>query len=128
MYLARGIEWNGRRSEMVGAVPADIVMHERPVGRGYVHLRETGRGPWATRQAGADALIRAHEFHYSSVANLAPDARFAYEVERGHGIDGRHDGFVYKNLLASYAHLRDVAGNPWARRFVDFVRSCKHAT
>ena len=128
MYLARGIEWNGRCAEMVGAVPADIVMHARPVGRGYVHLRETGRGLWAAPQAGEDALVRAHEFHYSSVENLAPGVRFAYEVERGHGIDGQHDGIVHKNLLASYAHLRDVAGNPWARRFVDFVRRCNHAT
>ena len=125
MYLARGIEWQGRRAEMAGVIPADIVMHRRPVGRGYVHLRETGRGPWPQHPDHA-ALIRAHEFHYSSVENLAPDVEFAYEVERGHGIDGRHDGIVHKNLLASYAHLRDVAGNPWARRFVDFVRSCNH--
>jgi cobyrinic acid a,c-diamide synthase len=124
MYLARGIEWNGRAAPMVGVIPADIVMHKRPVGRGYVHLRETGRGPWPGPQA---PLIHAHEFHYSSVENLGPDMAFAYDVERGHGIDGRHDGIVHKNLLASYAHLRDVAGNPWARRFVDFVRSCRHA-
>ena len=124
MYLARGIEWNGRRAGMVGVIPADIVVHRRPVGRGYVHLRETGRGPWPGSQG---PLIHAHEFHYSSVENLAPDVEFAYEVERGHGIDGRHDGIVHKNLLASYAHLRDVAGNPWARRFVDFVRSCNRA-
>jgi cobyrinic acid a,c-diamide synthase len=125
MYLARGIEWNGRRGEMVGVIPADIVMHARPVGRGYVHLRETGRGPWP--QPPGSAPIRAHEFHYSSVDNLPPGIEFAYEVERGHGIDGRHDGIVHKNLLASYAHLRDVAGNPWAKRFVDFVRNCRHA-
>jgi cobyrinic acid a,c-diamide synthase len=125
MYLARGIEWNGRRAGMVGVIPADIVMHRRPVGRGYVHLRETGRSPW--RQVPQAPLIHAHEFHYSSVENLAPDVAFAYEVERGYGIDGRHDGIVHKNLLASFAHLRDVAGHPWARRFVDFVRSCHHA-
>jgi cobyrinic acid a,c-diamide synthase len=124
MLLARSIEWRGRRAEMAGAIPADIVMHERPVGRGYVHLRETGRGPWTPA---APATLRAHEFHYSSVENLAPGATFAYEVERGHGIDGRHDGLVRRNLLASFAHLRDVEGNPWARRFVDFVRSCAHA-
>ena len=106
---------------MVGAIPADIVMHRRPVGRGYVHLRETGRGPWARAAAGPQT-IRAHEFHYSSVENLAPGVEFAYEVERGHGIDGRHDGIVHRNLLASYAHLRAVEGNPWARRFVDFIR------
>ncbi|MDA1117510.1 MAG: cobyrinic acid a,c-diamide synthase, partial [Proteobacteria bacterium] len=118
MYLARSIEWNGRRAEMAGVLPADIVMHARPVGRGYVHLRETGCGPWPARPAG---VICAHEFHYSSVENLAPGLEFAYDVERGHGIDGRHDGIIYKNLLACYAHLRDVAGHHWAARFVEFA-------
>jgi cobyrinic acid a,c-diamide synthase len=125
MYLARSIEWNGRRAEMAGALPVEIVMRPRPVGRGYVHLRETGNGLWPAPQPGESTLIRAHEFHYSSVEKLAPGVRFAYEVERGYGIDGRHDGIVHKNLLASYAHMRDVAGNRWARRFVSFVRSCK---
>ncbi len=128
MYLARGIEWKGRHAEMVGAIPADIVMHPRPVGRGYVQLRETGRSPWPQPPVQASQPIRAHEFHYSSVENLAAGVEFAYEMERGHGVDGRHDGIVHKNLLASFAHLRDVSANPWARRFVNFVRSCKHAT
>ena len=128
MYLARGIEWNGRRAEMVGAIPADIAMHDRPVGRGYVHLRETGRGPWSRPVGGdATALMRAHEFHYSSVENLPADVEFAYEVVRGHGIDGRHDGIVYKNLLAAYTHLRDVADNRWAARFVNFIRRHKRS-
>ena len=128
MYLARGIAWDGRRAEMVGAIPADIVMHARPIGRGYVHLRETRFSPWPVAAALARTQpLRAHEFHYSSVENLPSGTRFAYEVERGHGIDGRHDGIVHRNVLASYAHLRDVAANPWARRFVDFIRSCKHA-
>jgi cobyrinic acid a,c-diamide synthase len=91
-----------------------------------VHLRERGCSPWPQPPVRGSQPIRAHEFHYSSVENLAPGVEFAYEVERGHGIDGRHDGIVHKNLLASYAHLRDVAGNPWAKRFVNFVRSCKH--
>lgn len=125
MYLSRGVEWNGRRAEMVGAVPADIVMHARPVGRGYVHLRETGRSPWFRGEVRPAGRIRAHEFHYSSVENLPPDIEFAYVVERGHGVDGRHDGIVKWNLLASYAHLRDVAGNRWARQFVDFIRTCR---
>ena len=125
MYLARGIEWHGRRAEMAGVIPADIVMHDRPVGRGYVNLRETGHGLWPASRSAGEALIRAHEFHYSSVENLAPGARFAYDVERGHGIDGRHDGIVHRNLLASYAHLRDVAGNRWAGRFVEFIRCCR---
>jgi cobyrinic acid a,c-diamide synthase len=127
MYLARGIAWNGRRAEMVGAIPADIVMHPRPVGRGYVHLRETGKCPWPHGAAAAQEPIRAHEFHYSSVENLPRDTVFAYDVERGHGVDGRHDGIVHRNVLASYTHLRSVAGNRWAPRFVDFIRECRNA-
>ena len=126
MYLARRIVWGARTAEMAGVIAADIVMHERPVGRGYVRLRETGASPWPlsspTETMETSGEVRAHEFHYSSVENLAADTRFAYEVVRGHGVDGHHDGIVYKNLLASYTHLRNVAGNPWAARFVQFVR------
>ncbi len=124
MYLARSLTWHGKTCEMVGAIPADVVMHAKPQGRGYVRLRETGANPWPVHGPAAPAdEVRAHEFHYSSLKNLPPDTRFAYTVLRGTGIDGRHDGIVHKNLLANYSHLRDLAGNHWTRRFVDFVRS-----
>jgi cobyrinic acid a,c-diamide synthase len=126
MYLARSLSWHGRTCAMVGAIPADAVMHERPMGRGYIRLRETGAGLWPKPQEpDAPREISGHEFHYSSLENLPPDTRFAFEVLRGTGIDGRHDGIIYRNVLASYAHLRDVRGNRWARRFVSFVRACK---
>jgi cobyrinic acid a,c-diamide synthase len=122
MYLARSIQWGDRRHEMVGVIPGDIVMHVQPQGRGYVRLEETAHHPWP---GGARGEIPAHEFHYSSLANLAPGLHCAYSVRRGTGVDGVHDGLVYKNLLASYTHLRDVGANRWARRFVEFVRARK---
>lgn len=124
MYLARSIRWREECSEMVGVVPADVVMHEKPQGRGYIQLRETGRGLWPL--SGPEPVIYGHEFHYSSLENLAPDLTYAYEVRRGTGIDGHNDGIVYKNLQANYAHLRDVRNNRWAHRFVDFVRRVRH--
>lgn len=128
MYLARSIEWQGRKCEMVGVIPGDAVMHDRPVGRGYIRLRETGAGPWPLpNSAGQPGEIAGHEFHYSSLENLPAGLTYAFEVLRGFGIDGRHDGIVYKNMLAGYAHLRDVRGNRWAARFVDHVRACKRA-
>jgi cobyrinic acid a,c-diamide synthase len=123
MYLARSLSWKGKRCEMAGVIPGDVVMHDRPMGRGYVILRETGQGLWpATTTGQTPAEIRAHEFHYSTLENLAPDTVYAYEVLRGTGIDGKHDGIVHKNLFACYAHLRDLENNHWAARFVDFVR------
>ncbi len=125
MYLARTLQRDGRSYRMVGAIPADVVMHERPVGRGYVNLEETAACPWP-RVAGGAPTVRAHEFHYSSLDNLPADAKFAYTVKRGHGIDGHRDGIVVNNVLASYAHLRSAGGNAWAARFVDFVRHAEH--
>jgi cobyrinic acid a,c-diamide synthase len=128
MYLARSLSWHGQRREMVGIVPGDIVMHDRPMGRGYVLLRETGKGPWPLHKPSAEPVeIRAHEFHYSSLENLAPDTVYAYEVLRGTGVDGKHDGIVYKNLFACYAHLRDLEDNHWTERFVNFVRKSQAA-
>ncbi len=121
MYLTRSLSWQGKRCEMVGALPADTVMHERPQGRGYVRLRPTGSGLWPS--ASPDE-IRAHEFHYSSLENVDSGLQYAYEVVRGTGIDGRHDGIVHKNTFACYAHMRDLESNHWASRFVAFVRSC----
>jgi cobyrinic acid a,c-diamide synthase len=103
-------------------------MHSRPQGRGYVRLRETGTGLWPLTAPGQlPAEIRAHEFHYSALENVAPGLTYAYDVLRGNGIDGKHDGIVHKNLLACYTHMRDLANNHWARRFVEFVRAEQHS-
>jgi cobyrinic acid a,c-diamide synthase len=125
MYLARTLTWHGEKHNMVGVIPGDVVMHEKPVGRGYIRLNETGENPWP-KPTGSSPVseVRGHEFHYSSLDNLdTSELKYAYEVKRGHGIDGRHDGIVYKNLLASYAHLRSLGAYNWADRFVAFVRS-----
>jgi len=123
MYLGRSLKWRDRQCEMVGAIPGDVVMHERPQGRGYVRLEETGMSPWP-KVPGCSTDIAAHEFHYSALENLDPAIRFAYKVTRGTGIDGARDGIVYKNLLASYTHLRDVGGNHWIERFLAHARCC----
>ncbi len=128
MYLGRSLAWGERRAAMVGALPLDTRMDPRPRGRGYVHLRETGEGLWSLRDPqGRPAEFAAHEFHYSQVENLAEGGRFAYQVLRGHGITGQHDGLIHKNVLACYAHLREVRANPWTGRFLDFIRRARDA-
>jgi cobyrinic acid a,c-diamide synthase len=121
MYLARSLSWRGDTHRMVGAIAGDVVVHERPVGRGYVRLAPTEAHPWGGH--GEDcAEMPAHEFHYSSIDGLAPDTRFAYRVARGFGTDGKSDGIVVNNLLANYAHLRSAGSYDWAARFVGFVQ------
>jgi cobyrinic acid a,c-diamide synthase len=121
MYLSRSITYEGRTYEMVGAIPGDVVMHAKPVGRGYVHLKEDEAHPWP-RPSITVNTIKAHEFHYSSLENLPPGMKYAYHVERGCGITGKQDGLIINNLLASYTHLRTIGSCYWATRFVAFIR------
>lgn len=120
MYLARSLSWNERRCEMVGVIPGDVVMCGKPQGRGYVKLHETAQLPWpASGNQRTD--IAAHEFHYSRIDELPEAVAYAFEVKRGTGIDGRHDGLVVNNLLACYSHRRNTHQDPWVERFLDFV-------
>jgi cobyrinic acid a,c-diamide synthase len=123
MYLCRGLAWRGERRAMCGVLAAEVVMHERPQGRGYVRLSETEAFPWPAAAA-EHREIRAHEFHHSAVVEPDPGWVFGYRVLRGTGVDGRHDGIVHRNLLAAYSHLRDVGGVAWTARFLGHVRRC----
>lgn len=126
MYLARKISWHGEEFNMCGVLPTDVMMYEKPQGRGYTRLQETSQHPWADTKS--PSTVMAHEFHYSGLLNTDTSLNHAYEVKRGHGIDGQQDGIIYKNLLASYTHLRDTEQNHWTQRFVAFVRKCKSST
>lgn len=120
MYLSRTLQYRGETRQMVGVVPGDTVMHDRPVGRGYARLQPTGADRWRE-----SAVIPAHEFHYSSLENLPADTEYAYQVVRGHGIDGAHDGYQAYNLLAGYVHRRGSGAQGWIAPFLNQVRAHK---
>jgi len=126
MYLTKSLSWNGKQCQMAGVIDADTIMHSKPQGRGYVKLSETSNHPWPRSEIDVNSsnFIAAHEFHYSSLS-LINESNYAYKVKRGTGIDGNHDGIVYKNLLGSYAHLRDVNNNHWVQRFLQFIEQIK---
>ena len=118
MYLSGKMSWQGKAREMVGALPCDIVMHEKPRGHGYMELEAEGAGGWFE----PGLKIRGHEFHYSEVVGLdAEKTGFAYRILRGTGVDKNHDGILYRNVLASYTHLHSLGSPGWAEGFVEFV-------
>lgn len=128
MYLSRSITWRNESQAMVGIIDGEVVMHDKPIGRGYVILEPDATHPWRNTVADNGAAfwskVHAHEFHYSEIRSLPSDTHYAYTVKRGHGVDGQHDGIVIHNLLASYTHLRAVAGCNWPAHFIQFARNC----
>ena len=126
MYLAQSIQWQGATFSMVGTVPGDITVEERPQGRGYVVLEETGNGLWPAASiapGSSTTRIPAHEFHYARLQLLSDTPEFAHNVVRGYGIDGQHDGLIIGNLLAGFTHQRNTVSNPWVSRFLTFVEN-----
>ena len=119
MYLSNSICYDGNTADMVGFIPAQVNMHKKPQGRGFVKLEATGSSPWSW----SGEQIAAHEFHYAELSGLPDSANYAYKVKRGYGIDGAHDGLLIGNCMASFSHLRNTDASPWVKSFTDFVRN-----
>ena len=121
MYLCETLEWHSEKRQMVGVIPGNAVMCARPQGRGHTRLSPTNDCLWQV-EGGA---INAHEFHYAKVDNLPADTKFGFDVQRGSGISGTHDGTVINNLMAGFCHMRNTASNPWVNRFLHHVADTK---
>jgi len=116
MYLSQKIHWQGRSYEMVGAIPAEVQVSEKPEGHGYVMAEVMNENPLFP----IGLTIRGHEFHHSKVS-IKKGVKFAYQVRRGHGIDGQKDGVLYKNIFAAYTHLHALGTPSWAEAFVSLA-------
>ncbi|HHY60192.1 MAG TPA: hydrogenobyrinic acid a,c-diamide synthase (glutamine-hydrolyzing), partial [Clostridia bacterium] len=119
-FLGRSICVDGVRYPMVGLLPFDGVIEEKPVGHGYTLLEVTRPNPLIS----LGTVVRGHEFFHTRLVNLDlhPGIELVYRVCRGHGIDGRHDGLLYKNVFASYTHLHALGTKEWAANFVALAR------
>ena len=96
---------DGDAHEMAGVLPATVERRERYQALDHVELRAR-RG---TLTAGSGERLRGHEFHYSA-ADVASDARFAFDVERGTGIDGDREGLTEHRTLGTYCHVHAASG------------------
>jgi cobyrinic acid a,c-diamide synthase len=121
MYLCRSIRWQDRSYEMIGIIPTDVELSQRPEGHGYVVAEVIGENPFFP----VGLTLRGHEFRHSSLSH-AEGLRFAVQVKRGQGIHGKQDGIVYKNLFASYIHLHALGIPEWAHRFVGLASKEKN--
>ncbi|WP_434522930.1 cobyrinic acid a,c-diamide synthase [Halorubrum sp. AS12] len=107
---------DGDTYEMAGALPASVERRDRYQALDHVELRARRD----TLTAGSGDRLRGHEFHYSA-ADVASDARFAFDVERGTGIDGDREGLTEHRTLGTYCHVHAESGAFDA--FLDGIRS-----
>lgn len=103
MYLGEKTVTKEGEFEMVGFLSITTEMQDRYVGMGYT-VNHVGKDNPLSRKG---EVIVGHEFHHSRV-KLNGEVEFAYRTERGVGIDGKHDGIMKANVLASYMHIHPL--------------------
>jgi cobyrinic acid a,c-diamide synthase len=119
IYLGRSLQVEGKAYGMAGVLPLDFVLEKKPQAHGYTVLRARESSVFLDK----DVIIKGHEFHYSRVVNASGLSPFAYDVDRGGGIDGKGDGLVYKNVVAAYTHIHALATPQWAPALVRKARA-----
>ncbi len=124
MYLSRRIVWGERSAEMVGVLPCEIEMTDRPQGHGYVAAQVDEQNPFFSK----GATLRGHEFHNSRLVSVTVNEnekqplRTAYKILRGKGLGNGRDGIMVHNVLASYTHLHAGGSVEWAKSLVKRAR------
>ena len=101
---------------MVGVIPSEVEICQRPQGHGYVEVEVTGDNPLFP----VGLTLHGHEFHHSRLSRLT-GLKFAYGMRRGQGINGKVDAIVYKNVFAAYTHLHASGVPGWAEAFVSLA-------
>ena len=109
------VDFEGHRHEMIGLVPAVAVMRRDKLSLGYVEVESLQN----TILADVGEIYRAQTFHYS----VLEDAHFEPVLKVCHGAKVSYDGYVNRNLFATYMHAHFAARPSLAERFVERCRA-----
>ncbi len=111
MYLGEALVLDRKTYPMAGIFSLRFSLEKKPQAHGYTIVKVTKANPFYKK----GAMIKGHEFHYSSVISplKKKSLQFAFSMERGEGIMDGQDGICYKNVLATYTHLHALGCPEW---------------
>jgi cobyrinic acid a,c-diamide synthase len=123
MYLAKDVEWKGKKYSLTDILPISIKMLEKPQGHGYYRAIVDSENPFFK----VGTQINGHEFHYSQVYDFDQDINSTLSVIRGNGCFNKRDGLTYKNVFASYLHIHALAAPEWVDGMIRSAKKFKYS-
>ncbi|MBI5695315.1 MAG: cobyrinate a,c-diamide synthase [Nitrospirae bacterium] len=119
MYLTEGItDLEGVFHPMVGVFPVKTKMLDKRKALGYREVVVEASG--ALFPEGKKA--RGHEFHYSEIEPMPRGVKRGYKVTKAGEMEGKAEGYMKGNVLASYVHLHFASNRAFAIRFADNIK------
>ncbi len=92
MYLCSNINYNKKTYNMVNSIPANVYMDRLTIGYKTV---ESNDNNYLLKN---NYKIKGHEFHYSIL-------EYIKENNKPYKLNGKTDGYAYKNMIAGYVHM-----------------------
>ena len=113
LYLTKSIsDTEGSTFPMVGALPGKAVMEKKLQALDST-LMKTINDNLLNHKG---SINHGHEYHFSKIVDIPKDAKFAFKMRIGRGIDGKNEGWLEHNVMALHGHIhfafsRDFAEN-----------------
>jgi len=118
--LAEQLE--GSTFPMVGALPEKALMEKKLQALDSTLMKIINDN--LLNQRGT--IIHGHEYHFSRIIDVPKDARFAFKMDIGKGIDGKHEGLMEHNSLALLGHLNFAFNKEFAENLIKRCERYRH--
>lgn len=116
MYLTKSItNFEGSTFPMIGILPGRALMEKKLQALDYT-LMETINVNLLNQKV--TTTVRGHEFHFSRIVEIPDDAKFAFKMRIGKGIDGKYDGWIEHNIMAMHGQLHFAFDPKFAKNFI----------
>jgi len=123
MYLTKSItNFNGSTFSMVGVLSGKAEMDWKLQALDSTRM-ETINDNLLTQKG---TVIHGNDFRFSRIIDIPRDARFAYKMRIGKGIDGEHEGLMEHNILAVVGLIYFAFDTKLAENFVKHSEEYRH--
>ena len=123
LYLTKAIaDFEGSTFPMVGALPGSAVMEKKLQALDST-LMETINDNLLNHRGN---IVHGHEYHFSRIIDVPKDAKFAFKMCIGRGIDGKHEGWMEHNILALLGHIHFAFSKEFAENLIKRCEQYRH--
>jgi len=123
LYLTKSIATvEGSIFPMAGALPVKALMEKNLQALDSTRMEAINDN--LLNQRGT--IIQGHEYHFSRITDVPKDARFAFKMRIGKGIDGKHEGWMEHNTLSLLGHLNFAFSKEFAGNLIKRCEQYRH--
>jgi cobyrinic acid a,c-diamide synthase len=116
MYLGKKLKQSDNKTrKMVNVFPYTTIMDTRLRSLGYFTVRVRKNNILANR----GDEVRGHQFRYSHLEGIPDLCNRAFSLKKDSTTKSKTEGFVFKNVLATYMHLHFGSSPGFAGGFVE---------